>query len=54
MPGSQDWRIWFAEVFAVHSGFDIVIANPPYIQLQKDEGRLADRYEGVGYRTLRP
>ena len=35
-----------------HNGFDIVIANPPYIQLQKDEGKLANRYQGVGYRTF--
>ena len=50
--GDVDWRIWFAEVFAAHDGFDIVIANPPYIQLQKDEGKLANRYQGVGYKTF--
>ena len=50
--GSADWRIWFAEVFSARDGFDIVIANPPYIQLEKDEGKLAKRYRGVGYRTF--
>ena len=33
--GSQDWRIWFAEVFSARDGFDIVIANPPYVRFQK-------------------
>ena len=50
--GSVDWRLWFAEVFAAHNGFDIVIANPPYIQLQRDGGKLANRYQGVGYKTF--
>lgn len=27
-----DWRIQFAEVFVKGSGFDIVLANPPYIR----------------------
>ena len=27
-----DWRIEFAEVFAHRRGFDIVIANPPYVE----------------------
>ena len=29
--GSVDWRIAFAEVFAARGGFDVVIANPPYV-----------------------
>ena len=33
--GSIDWRIAFAEVFAARSGFDIVIANPPYVRMEK-------------------
>jgi type I restriction-modification system DNA methylase subunit len=28
------WRLDFAEVFADRGGFDIVIANPPYIRIQ--------------------
>ena len=31
---SLDWRIEFAEVIA-EDGFDIAVANPPYIQLQR-------------------
>lgn len=33
-------------------GFDIVIGNPPYVQLQKDNGRLAKLYEGQGFETF--
>ena len=46
-----DWRVEFAEVFD-RGGFDIVLANPPYIQLQKDGGRLGNMYKDVGYETL--
>ncbi len=30
-----DFKIYFSEVFHEKSGFDVVLANPPYIQLQK-------------------
>ncbi len=46
-----DWRVEFAEVFD-DGGFDVVVANPPYIQLQKDGGRLGRRYRDVGYTTF--
>ena len=29
--GAINWRVEFAEVFAARHGFDIVIANPPYV-----------------------
>ncbi len=29
------WRLDFAEVFADHGGFDVVIANPPYIRQER-------------------
>src|SRR5690554_2893545 len=32
--------------------FDIVIGNPPYIQLQNDHGKLANRYKNEGYSTF--
>ena len=32
------WSVYFAEIFRERGGFDIVIANPPYIQLQKLRG----------------
>lgn len=47
---SADW--FDAErMLGVHGGFDIVIGNPPYIQLQKQQGRLANLYKGRGYET---
>ena len=53
-PGVVDWQVEFAEVFFQRQGFDIAIANPPYIQLQKDGGRLADLYRDTGFQTLSP
>jgi adenine-specific DNA-methyltransferase len=34
-------------------GFDIVIGNPPYIQLQENGGKLANLYENIGYKTFK-
>ena len=39
-------------MFGVVGGFDIVIGNPPYIQLQNNGGELAQQYEGCGYSTF--
>ena len=39
-------------MFGVEDGFDIVIGNPPYIQLIKDGGKLAKMYENQGYKTF--
>ena len=47
-----NWRVEFAEVFGKGQGFDIAIANPPYVQLQKDGGRLGKLYGNCGYRTF--
>ena len=49
--GAVDWRVEFAEVFD-RGGFDVVLANPPYIQLQKDGGKLGQLYGDVGYGTF--
>lgn len=49
------WKLYFAEVFQEKGGFDIVMGNPPYIQLQKayDSGRkYADLYKDQGYETF--
>ncbi len=48
---SVDWRIAFAEVFA-DGGFDIAVANPPYRQLQKEGGKLANTYKNCGFETF--
>ena len=39
-------------MFGVKEGFDIVIGNPPYIQLQANNGELADSYCDYGYKTF--
>lgn len=36
----------------VRQGFDVVIGNPPYIQMQKDNGRLANQLKNEGYSTF--
>ena len=47
---------WFdAEyMFDVTDGFDVVVGNPPYIQLEKNTGRLRKFYKDAGFRTLVP
>ena len=50
--GTVDWRVEFVEVFASNRGFDIAIANPPYVQLQKNSGHLGKLYQGCGYVTF--
>ena len=39
-------------MFGVKDGFDIVIGNPPYIQLQANRGELANLYAGKGFATF--
>lgn len=48
---SADWfdPEW---MFGMTDGFDIVIANPPYIQLQKNRGTLGNLYKNKGYVTF--
>jgi len=42
-PGIVDWRIQFAEVFAQDKhGFDIVLANPPYVNMVQMDSRDPD------------
>jgi hypothetical protein len=40
-----DWRIAFAEVFAEKQGFDIVLANPPYVRADAQFRHLQDKRE---------
>ena len=47
-----DFEIYFSEVFKEKQGFDVVIANPPYVQLQKDKGKLANLYQSQDYETF--
>ena len=49
------WHTWFGDVLNRpdgKGGFDIVIGNPPYIQLQDNGGSLAKFYERGGYETF--
>lgn len=45
------WHTWFKDIFD-NGGFDIVIGNPPYIQLQADLGLLADLYSPIGFSSF--
>ena len=51
------WQLDFARVFREKGGFDIVIGNPPYIQLQKEINaetgeKLGDQYADKDYQTF--
>ncbi len=45
---------WFDTeyMFGMTDGFDVVIGNPPYIQLQKNQGELGRLYKNAGYETF--
>ena len=45
---------WFDPkwMFGVTDGFDVAIGNPPYIQLQKESGRLGNLYQDKGFDTF--
>ena len=54
-PYDQNARAgWFdAEyMFGVAGGFDVVIGNPPYVQLQKNAGELGKLYKDAGFATF--
>ncbi len=38
-------------MFGIDKGFDLVIGNPPYIQMQKNHGQLANQLKDAGYST---
>lgn len=55
---SLEWLIEFPEVLDEKGkfvGFDVIIGNPPYIQLQKNGGVLADMYDTkiTGFTTFK-
>lgn len=50
--GTFDFEIYFSEVFHEKDGFDVVIGNPPYIQLQKFKGNSIQKlYKDAGFKT---
>jgi hypothetical protein len=45
-----DFEVYFSEVFHEKGGFDLVIGNPPYIQLQKMKGNpMQQVYKNQGF-----
>lgn len=52
-PFGHDKSNWFDPkwMFGVEK-FDVVIGNPPYVQMQKDKGLLADKYSAMNYKTF--
>ena len=49
--GVVEWRIEFTDVI-LNEGFDVVIANPPYVQLQANGGELGNLYKSSGFETF--
>ncbi len=50
-----EWRFEFPEALNDDGdfvGFDVVIGNPPYIQLQSNGGQLANLYKNQNYETF--
>ena len=45
---------WFdpERMFGINDGVDVVLGNPPYVQLQKENGRLGKLYQDVGFETF--
>ena len=49
--GKSDW-FDAGYMFGIANGFDVVIGNPPYIQLQKNGGELGKLYRDSGFSTF--
>ena len=48
-----DFKIYFSEVWHEKNGFDIVIGNPPYIQIQKFSGQQCQKdWQNQHYQTF--
>ncbi len=46
------WKLYFSEVFQEKGGFDVVIGNPPYVQIQKFSGKQEQKdWENEEYIT---
>ena len=45
---------WFEpeRMFGIRDGVDAVLGNPPYVQLQKENGRLGKLYQDAGFETF--
>ncbi len=48
-----DFRLYFSEVWHEKNGFDVVIGNPPYVQIQKFSGKQEQKdWEKQKYKTF--
>jgi type I restriction-modification system DNA methylase subunit len=48
-----DFRLFFSEVWHKKGGFDVLIGNPPYVQVQKFSGQQIQKdWERQGYETF--
>lgn len=46
------WKLYYSEVFEQNGGFDVVIGNPPYIQIQSLSGKPEQKqFEKANYKT---
>ena len=53
-PYDQNARAPFFDpewMFGIKDGFDVVIGNPPFVQLQANSGKMAKKYEHCGFDT---
>ncbi|MBN2734796.1 MAG: Eco57I restriction-modification methylase domain-containing protein [Methanomicrobiaceae archaeon] len=46
------WRLYFSDVFSEKGGFDVVIGNPPYVQIQGMQEDYKVALEKEGYETF--
>ena len=47
------WELEFSDVFRSKGGFDVVIGNPPYVQIQKFSGQQRQKdWQNQGYKTF--
>ena len=50
-----EWRYEFPQVLDDNGqfvGFDVIVGNPPYIQLQNNGGELGNKYKDAGFATF--
>ena len=46
------WKLYFSDVFAEKGGFDIVIGNPPYVQIQSMQEEYKVALENEDYTSF--
>ncbi|PQJ17031.1 Eco57I restriction-modification methylase domain-containing protein [Nonlabens tegetincola] len=51
-PIDFDYELFFSEVWKEKGGFDVVIGNPPYIQIQRFDKETKDVFKKLNFKTL--